>query len=653
MLYEVGDALREVQEMPLAKTNLVKSLDIAEKKGFDRLQLDCKTSLGFLFYWISEYQSAHSYFHSALRDHPNIITAKDSSLIFTQMGQSYYYMGDLSRAYDYRLQAVNISENMGDSVSIAYGLYTLGEMKMALEDYDGAIEKIEESLQISERLQLWKNIGYCYDLLGRIYFDEGDYNTAMEYIVKSCEPKYNDINPYNEAYCAYMTARCYLEMGEYDQARPLFQKALEMQIEMGLKEEIIYTKMYMSLLGTIVGDCQSSIKTMMEGLKEAKERNAQPVVRDAYDFLAEGHEHCSNFKKAYLFKKKYYELKDSIIGQSILQNIASLSSNFELKQQKQEIAILQKNKEVSLLYKSLMSSVIVLLLLTILFVYFLWKKQYNYNSLLRKKNKEIKRHFKELQNTNKKLEEANKDLEQFAYISSHDLKAPLRTIGSYTSLIKRRYAKNLDQEGIEFLDFVTDDVKHMNTLLEDILTYSKVNRNGVDFDTIDLNAVLEQVLRILRPTIENAGASVEYHTLPNILGNATQLFQVFQNMIDNAIKFVPAGRAPNIHISHQENDGEHCILVSDNGIGIPKDFQKKVFSLFKRLHTKADYNGTGVGLSICKKIIEKHGGKIWVESDGVSGSTFCFTLKKGHAAPTLPNQPTPVRAYQSVKAEEV
>jgi len=225
-----------------------------------------------------------------------------------------------------------------------------------------------------------------------------------------------------------------------------------------------------------------------------------------------------------------------------------------------------------------------------------------------------------------KLSISNRELEQFAYVASHDLQEPLRMVASYIQLLQRRYKGKLGTEADEFINYSVDGVIRMKTLINDLLIYSRVNTREFPSEAIDSNKVMKQVLTSLKTTIEENGASVIYENLPTVNANETQLGQLFQNLISNAIKFKKPDVKPVVNITARHSGHEWMFSVSDNGIGIDKEFTDKIFVIFQRLHNSNEYPGTGIGLAICKKIIEKLGGHIWVESDKGSGSTFSFTI---------------------------
>jgi signal transduction histidine kinase len=246
-------------------------------------------------------------------------------------------------------------------------------------------------------------------------------------------------------------------------------------------------------------------------------------------------------------------------------------------------------------------------------------------SALRDANDALERQARELMRS-------NAELQQFAYVASHDLQEPLRMISSYTQLLQRRYGDRFDKEAREFMDFVVDGATRMKQLIEDILAYSRIGTRGRDFRAVESGSALKKALVNLRGSIEAVGANVTSESLPPVEGDEPQLVQLFQNLIGNALKFT-ATQPAQIHVSAAEKGAEWEFAVRDNGIGIDPQYFERIFMVFQRLHGKGEYPGTGIGLAICKKVIDRHGGQIRVESEPGQGSTFFFTLpRKGGLA---------------------
>jgi PAS domain S-box-containing protein len=223
------------------------------------------------------------------------------------------------------------------------------------------------------------------------------------------------------------------------------------------------------------------------------------------------------------------------------------------------------------------------------------------------------------------LERSNAELEQFAYVASHDLQEPLRMITGYTNLLSKRYRGKLDASADEFIGFAVDGANRMRVLINDLLIYSRVGSQGKRPKPTDCELVLSQTLAGLEVVIQESAAKVTHDPLPTVNGDDVQLGQLFQNLIGNALKY-RNGHAPMVHIGCERRGSDWLLSIRDNGIGIDPRFAEKIFIIFQRLHTREQYPGTGIGLAVCKRIVERHGGKIWVESEPDKGSTFYFTL---------------------------
>jgi light-regulated signal transduction histidine kinase (bacteriophytochrome) len=231
------------------------------------------------------------------------------------------------------------------------------------------------------------------------------------------------------------------------------------------------------------------------------------------------------------------------------------------------------------------------------------------------------------------LRRSNAELEQFAYVASHDLQEPLRKVASFCQMIERRYGDQLDERGRQYIAFAVDGAKRMQALINDLLGFSRVGRMVRPEDAIDLNAVAGQAVDNLGSLIEETGARVEVAELPTVPGERTQLTQLFQNLVGNAIKFRRPDAEPRVRVEVRREGGEWHFSCADNGIGVEPRYADRIFLIFQRLHPREEYTGTGIGLALCKKIVEYHGGRIWLDERGREendpGTTFHWTLPAG------------------------
>jgi two-component system, sensor histidine kinase and response regulator len=240
---------------------------------------------------------------------------------------------------------------------------------------------------------------------------------------------------------------------------------------------------------------------------------------------------------------------------------------------------------------------------------------------------ELCKQGEQLKKQAEELSRSNRDLEQFAYVASHDLQEPLRMVANYTKLLEKRYKPQLDEQAAEFINFAVQGVNRMHGLIRDLLQYARVGQHDKEWKTVCCHSALKIALLNLKSSIEESEATVTFDQMPQLLADEGQLVQIFQNLISNSIKF-RGSAAPSIHVSVQPKGDDWIFSVNDNGIGFDIQYLERIFLIFQRLHNATDYPGTGIGLAICKRIVERFGGRIWAESKLEEGTTFYFSLPK-------------------------
>lgn len=289
--------------------------------------------------------------------------------------------------------------------------------------------------------------------------------------------------------------------------------------------------------------------------------------------------------------------------------------------------ITRRNDELStVVFRSALIPSVLMLVFLVMIVIVLRRLD---GSMTRQKRAEesLERRAQELE----QLVRSNRELTQFAYVASHDLQEPLRMVTSYVKLLERRYKDQLDSDADEFIAFAVDGATRMKGLIDDLLAYSQVVSRRRTFEPSGCSAALDTALTNLKVSVEQSGTVVTRDRLPTVLGDASQLTQVFQNLIGNAIKFRNE-QPPHVHVSCQQEEGEWVFSVRDNGIGIEPQHAERIFDVFQRLHSRQEFPGNGIGLAICKRIVEGHGGRIWTDSEPGRGSAFCFRIPvmEGH-----------------------
>ncbi len=618
------------QDMNKGYELIEKSLTLCEEIEYTKGKYNAYMSLVGLYALQNNFSTALDYafecYHYANEN-------DDKSLLMRSLHSiSSLYIATLQYQdiFEYAKQLLVLAQLLEDKEVTIVALINLSVAFGSTGDYKNCMIHLMDALKKSEAINHRSNIAKCHGNIGTLY----TFLSNNEEALKHYEIVYNEypdvIDKRDETALLVNLGDLYFGRGEFELANTYYtlclelatlinfneriaialvnksqlanvQKKYEEALKYALQAQEVYDKLNheaadyhahlinMAEIFLAQEDFQQAIKYGEKGQKLCLLKNAKHHLAEVYDVLSNAHLGLKNFEVALAFRNKYMELKHELLDEQKYYQIIDMQIAYETEKKEKEIEILVKENK--------------------------------YQALLLEKGNQI-------ESQNELLKQANQELQQFTYAASHDLKEPLRMIGSYTTLLEHRLKDQLNDSTKEFMKYISSGVHRMNKLLEDLLKYATLLNNNHQTDTVNLNHVVQDVLDNFHLKIKETQAQIEVSELPIIQGYPSQLLQLFQNLISNAIKFRKNDTPPQIFITVKEDPNQYVIKIKDNGIGIPAEFQKKVFDIFYRLHHRQEYEGTGIGLALCQKIAIKHGGIIWMESEENVGTQFFISLPK-------------------------
>ena len=535
------------------------------------------------------------------------------------LGTLYYIAGDYDKAADYYLQSLSCSEKRNKTIGMIITLKNLTEIYTAAKHNEMALQSVEKAYQLAvtqNDKEASTKVMICYaNTLCAI----GRYGDAISKIKESLKMVENDTSLIASKVNSYLSlGDIYYKQNNFDKASECYNYCLK---EKNNLSGFNLAKLYIDFGDIFLTkkDTKNAELQYNQGLAMAQEYQLLPLVQKAHQGLYELFKGKNETKNALIHLELANQLRDSLNSEEKTKRIAELQFRYDLDRSEREIQELKfRENKLTLVGGLGITSVLILLL-----VFVIWMRGQNNKSLINKN--------KEIEQQNKRLAESNEILRQFAYASAHDLKEPLRNIGSFVTLIQRRFGKDLPAECNEYMGYVTTGVTKMNNLLVDLLAYSTLIMNKeYEKETAVLGDVIREIKQNLQSTIQTKNATIVCldHT-PMVSMSKLHTTQLLQNLISNGIKFVNE-KDPLIKIESKDIENNNVLItVEDNGIGIKKEYSEKVFHLFQRLHKNdSRYEGTGVGLAICKNIVEKYNGNIWFESVENQGTKFFIQLPK-------------------------
>lgn len=605
-------------------------------------QSDCLYGIGYTHQRRNNHQEALGFFQQSIElseKFPKDVDLRNIARVYTQISSIYQVLGDYNKAFENQMQSLLICEKSNDLSGIANAQYNLGTIFFYQDRFKRSREHYEKAKVICDSLKKERLIYSCLAALGSVNEKIGESEKSLDYNNKSLELAIKLNYKTGIAYAKGNIASNYLSVNDFAKAEKYCKESISIKLELedtygAIGSQIDLSKVYLGW-----NKLEDAVIVLDQALELAIMVESKSRQLDIYKTLSAVYEDLNDSSKALDFTKKYVALKDTLLNEKTLEEMGTSQRRYEIEKKEHDIAMLKKENEL-LEQRELNQSLqkYVFGLITIAFLLFIWwyksklKYQNNLNRILEDKNELLNGMNDEIEIKNKQLEHSNEDLKQIAYVASHDLKEPLRMINSYTNLLQRRYLESFDDSGKEFMNYITDAVGRMETLLDDLLDFSRAGTQSAPTKYLSTQDVMIMVEANLRHRLEllNATLVVKTDNLPLIKAHRTQMIQLLQNLISNGMKF-KGDKDPTVEVDCMKKDSKFIFSVKDNGIGISQDNLEKVFEMFRRLHTREEYEGTGIGLATCKRIVMTWGGDIWVESVEGNGCTFFFSVPIAYA----------------------
>ena len=657
--YQLATIERKANQYEKARVLYERARGVFEEiKDMDGATLSMR-KIGYMYSKEGEYSKALEYYFAATKISEESNLKPKTAKLKSAIAGVYRLKGDYDKALKYAFDALRIQEEIKDEKAMTFTLDRIGVIYRLQMEYDEALSYYVKALDIRERLKgiSKSDLAYSNMIIGDIYLQKENFEKAKNYHTRSLEI-------YTAAEDKEGIGYAYANLGKIEnqnlnnkEALNYYKKACEIFEDINHKRGSLSTLHNITELYQKRNDNKNAELNALELLSLAKDLGSKSHIVNAYEMLYNIKNDQKLYKEALFYYENFISDRDSLWNHEKSKEIAMIESQFHNEAQERENELLKfKNAEnQAVISKQKMMGVMLMIglillaaIASLLFKRYQTKQQAN--DELYQKNQEISQKKEALQIAQKKLnvvneslerkvsqrtaalKASNEELEKFAYLASHDLKHPLRNITGFSQLLQRDLKKKgvLDNNNEEYLDMIINGTKYMNNLIEDILEFSRFTMSNDNyFESISFCRIVEEAKNNLNLSIKESGATIICMNLPKqIVVIKIKMIQLVQNLISNAIKFRNKDQPLKITIMIEERSDEWLFSVSDNGIGIEKEYHELIFQLFKQIHNKQMYGGSGMGLAICHKISEQHKGKIWVESELGKGSTFYVTINK-------------------------
>lgn len=602
-----------------------KMLQIAQKK--EQQHYIFKAHYHLLQFYYNQSNQAEAFRHiKEIKSLPAIDTLSEAYQSILRIEATIMMnMGEHLKAEKVINQLLSYHEGTQNYKGIALSNYLMGNHQFYQDNLSSAITYYEKAKDAYEKNGDRVGAIRSYDALGYVYFTLGKMEQSIAYSQRALAEIKQFNKPYLNGNILINLSEKYIALKEYNKAIPYLQKAKSIADSIDHDLLKIDATRQLGIIYAAQNKIDLAEKNFLESKKVALNGNYRDRLERLFRTMQQFYLEQDQYTKAYKYLELATQLKDTIINTENLKQLNYYRTSFEFQEKNAENAALalalQKKQNQNFLL--LFTAIAALFLL-------IWAISSNNQKIQYNKALEVTVHNKtsELQLINQQLLESNQELEKFAHIASHDLKEPLRNIISFIKLLQKRLPDKISAENKDYLSFVSNSAFQMYHLVENILEYSSLENRPIHLERVDIARVIQEITALLQISLNEKGAVVYVATpLVPILSNYSQLFVLFKNLIENALKYNNSDQ-PQIAIFYQELDNQHQFAVKDNGIGIAPEFHHQIFKMFKRLHNRSQFKGSGMGLAICAKIVRKLRGKIWVESLENRGSTFYFSLPK-------------------------
>ncbi|MCX6198959.1 MAG: ATP-binding protein [Bacteroidetes bacterium] len=551
---------------------------------FDRKENIGEAHLQLAIYFCrarTDYITSLNHCEKALQFKAAFKTKRELAEIFKTMGVNYFYLGELRKAQDNYKNALNfllsISKKEKEEIKdVADLYYNLAILNRSVETIHLRKEFLEESQKYYQQINMLTGVARCYDGMGVYHFYAGNTKKAMELLLLAIKT-FEEENDKEGVYLASNNiGTIKIKTGKFNEGLAYLMKSLQLRKKSGNPIPIAIS--YINIGNALMDKrrFKEAIVHLSDAEKILRKTKSKIELASLMSAMSRCYKHTKNFEKAVTCQAEYILLHEELHRYELEKAYNDTTARYDME-------LMEKNAMID-----------------------------------RLKNFEIASYIH-------RLEMSNTELRQFAHAASHDLKEPLRTITSFVNLLEKHCENKIDRTGREYLNYIITGTKRLDELVKDLLNLSRINLSETTFTDVNLNEVFKDAVVNLSAIITEKNARVHCGKLPIISADKTQMFQLFMNLIANGIKY-NQNKIPDINIRASKKGAHITISFSDNGIGIAEQYQTKIFEIFQRLHPREKYSGTGIGLTICKKIVDRHHGKIWVKKNKPNGSVFHVSL---------------------------